>query len=769
MNNNKDNVRQFTISNPDRTRKFVSAFSYEPDESNMSAEGISFMMEIEYQLVPSPEDIIWAKNFNQDLISFIKDSYYHGQTPFTDVYKKFEDLLQKLNKFLIANEFANKTINLIVAILDKDNLHFTQIGTALAYLWQNNNLIPLIETGSGSEKNKRFANIVSGTLEDGDQVFFATNNFFDYLPQVDTEEQLRLQKELSIPKINSLLKKLNDKISLGFLTIKKLPLAPPSTITEPSNNTKSPRKTAKKSLKVKTVSPAPLEPIVPAEVPLKIISENTKPSEKISEDKIILTVDAPTSQKVSILPLIPKKKKSSAKKGKIKPSVVGTDQPLHKINPHLVIEDALLQELIVSTKPNHIDQPPPKKIVIILTFIKNVSAKMAVGFVKLLRLDKFVQKINHKFNQLSYLQRSLIILFLILAIIFIQSLISFGRQEYAKQTERKYSDLIQQIQAKQQEVSAAIIYKDDAKIRSLANDINGLMAQLPQNTDQQKAVWQDLQKNLTQQLSPITHSESNDNPKIIADLSSIDKQIKIGGLIKLNNALYCFNPTNNFIYQIDLATSKINLVSKSSSNIGYLRQVNALDKDSIIFSYNNGLATFNTVSKNFSGLDLQSEQTNLTVGDFSIYSDKLYVLDNKNSKILRYTKAASGFGKEESWLKSPVNLQNAISFAVDGSIYILSNNGLVDKFYRGDKQSFGLKIISPVITKPTKMITWLDSKYIYILEPVNKRLIIFNKDGGLIKQITSSAFTNLSDVTINEKEDKAWLLNDKTIFEINLK
>ncbi|MCX6740955.1 MAG: hypothetical protein NTY61_00965 [Candidatus Parcubacteria bacterium] len=104
----------------------------------------------------------------------------------------------------------------------------------------------------------------------------------------------------------------------------------------------------------------------------------------------------------------------------------------------------------------------PKKIIVILTFIKNTFVKIAVGFVKLLRLDKLVKKINHKFSQLSYLQRSLIILFLILAIVFIQSLSSFGRQEYAKQTEKKYSDLFQQIQAKQKEVSAAIIYKDDA-------------------------------------------------------------------------------------------------------------------------------------------------------------------------------------------------------------------------------------------------------------------------------------------------------------------
>jgi len=765
MNNDKANLQQLTISNPDRTRKFVSAFSYEANEGQAGGERVGFMMEIEYQLVPSPEDIIWAKDFNQDLISFIKENYYQDQAPFSDAYKKFEDLLQRLNKFLIANNLSNKTLNLIVAILDKDNLYFAQIGSALAYLWQNNTLTPLLEGGSDSAKNKRFANIVSGILEEGDQVFFATNNFFDYLPQVDTEEQLRLQKELSIPKLNSLLKKLSDKISLGLLTIKKMAPVPSVETSEPLSTVKPLPKATKKSTRAKAISPAPTLTEPRATEPI----ENNPVGEK-PENKIIPVAEVPTISEVPVALPPTKKRKNPTKKERIKPSVIGADQPLNKITPRLVIEDALLQELTVSTRPNHIDQPPLKTITVILNFFKNIFVKLAIGLVKLLRLDKLVQKINHKFNQLSYLQRSLVILFLILAIIFIQSLVSFGRQEYSKQTEKRYSDLIQQIQAKQQAVGAAIIYKDDAKIKSLTNDINNLLAQLPQNTEEQKAAWQDLKNSLSQQLSTVTHSQTTDNPKIIADLSTVNKQIKIGGLIKLNNYLYCFDPTNNFIYQIDLTTNKISLVSKNSSNIGYLRQVTDLDKDSIIFSSgDSGLAAFNTVSKSFSALNLDSKQTSLTIGDLLVYSDKLYILDNKNSNILRYTKTASGFGKEESWLKTPLNLQSAVSFAADGSIYILLNNGLIDKFYRGEKQSFVLKSVSPLITKPTKIITWLDSKYIYILEPLNKRLIVFDKNGGLIKQITSSAFTNLSDVTISEKEDTAWLLNDKTIFEINLK
>ncbi len=60
------------------------------------------------------------------------------------------------------------------------------------------------------------------------------------------------------------------------------------------------------------------------------------------------------------------------------------------------------------------------------------------------------------------------------------------------------------------------------------------------------------------------------------------------------------------------------------------------------------------------------------------------------------------------------------------------------------------------------------AKNLYILEPKNKRLVIFDKNGKLIKQFYSKKFTDLKDFVVNEKENKIWVLNKTQIIEIDI-
>jgi len=714
MENNKVSINQWYVSNPDRTRKFVCAFNYKPVNDYSPTEQISFLMEIEYQLVPSAEEIIWAKDFYQELADFIKEKYYQEAQPYSDVYNRFENFLQSLNKLFAEAELKDKNINLLISVVDKQNIHFAQIGKMIAYLCQNKNLIPLVENEGMTNKVKRFSNIISGVLENDDQVFFATTNLFEYLPKAKLDKSVKTKNEVSLKSINASLKNLADQISLGLIVIKNKPV-PPAAPTAPA-----------------------LEP--------KKETEKKSTAEKPKAEK--------KSESVLTKKPLPAKSKSKAK--------LSADS--------IKYDDETLKELVIGTKLEQLDRPPKKSIFIYLKKAGNLLIKFFIWLVKKTQLPLGWRRVKNKFSQFSYLQRALIVLFFIIAIALVEALVIANRQEYSKQANQKNSLLMQQIQDKEKDIAAALIYKDKTKARSLLNEANDLLKQLPQTTPSQKQAYQNAQQELNQQLAKTYNLQTVTNVKIIADLSKTDNQIKVGGLAKLDGQLYVFNPTNNFIYQINLADNKVSLVNKSSVNVGYLKKITSLDKDSVIFSHsNNGLAVFNVTNKTFNSLELDTANQNLTIGDLLIYADKLYILDNKNSQIYKYIRTAGGFGKEGVWLKTPVNLQTALSFAADGAIYVLSENGQLLKFYLGTKQQFSLEPIFPALLKPIKISAWLNSKYIYVLEPLNKRLVIFNKNGGLVKQLISDQFTNLTDFVVNDKEDVAWLLNDKTIFEIPLK
>jgi hypothetical protein len=676
-------IDQLIISNPDRTKKFVSGFIFEPNESRKENGQLAFLLEIEYQLTPLAEDIVWAKEFVNKLINYLNINYYQSSANFSDINKKFENLIQELNQWL-NEEFSKQfSLSLVILVIKDNNLYFTAFGNILAYLYQQNKFISLLEPNTEYNQSLKFSNIISGTLELNDQVIFWTNNLFNYYPQQKLESILKYDAKIVLKKIHEQIKELEDRISLGLILIQY--------------QLNRPEKVAPK---IKTL---------------------------ITQTKISV------SQKFEELP----------------------------------------KELMVAEKPVKLEKPQSKRIFSFSFLCQRIGIlikKIILFIIRKFKIDILIKNLKFKFDQLSYLQKILGILLLIVIIIFIQSLIIFTRQEYNKQLSQKYENLIKMIQDKQNEFNAALIYKNEAKAKLLLKEIDLLLNKLPRQSIEQKQMYDYLSETFRNQMGQLYHQQYIIEPNILVDLLEIDNKIKVGGIAKLGNKIYFFNPNNNFIYQINLENYKVDLINQTSVNIGYLKKVISLDKDNLLFFHSNqGLAAYNIVNKNFSPLELVSQHQNLEIKDFIIYLGRLYILDSKNNQVYKYTKTAGGFGKEEPYLKEQINLSQSISLSADGSIYILFNDGRVLKFYRGVKQDFKLAEIYPLLTQPTKILTWLESKYIYILEPINKRLVIFDKNGQLIKQIVSDYFDNLTDFVVNEKENTAWLLNGTKIIEIPLK
>ncbi|MDD2647042.1 MAG: hypothetical protein PHV78_03350 [Patescibacteria group bacterium] len=768
MDNYKINIEKVSLSNPDRTRKFVSAFNYGDTNNSDKKERMSFLLEIEYKLVPTPEDLVWTKGLSEGLITLIKEAYFGSEAPFTGVYERFESFLQDLNKFFSGYDLKDKTLNVIIAVFDSPNVHFAQIGSPLAYLGQNGELIEL-----GQEnKSRKFSNIISGTLEDNDQLFFGTSNLFDYLPEETIEENLRDKNEISIKKLNAALKKFSQKVSLGLITIKN-PI-----IKEELEEKSEPVKEA--PAEVKEPESTPESEPTPIPEPIKKQKrgkKNKQPVEKIIEEKKdeeaseVSAEENPEETKDDKIIVEDQEESRSIVSPKIKNQVTPVSSEE---------SEAILQELSIGGKPDGLEPPPPPLIWrIILTIGATIYHGVKYLFNSIKKTNttpttnkakQIFGKISARSQRFSPLQRLLIILLLIVAILLTTGLIIACRQEFNRQNAKKSNVSIQQIKDLEQQMYSALIYKDKAKATSIYSQITILLKTLPQQTEAQRTAYNELKADIDKQAAPILHQEISSNLKLVADLSKVDKQISVGGLTKLGSFLYFFNPTNNYIYKIDLATNKVDLAHKGSVDVGYLKEITPLDKDSLLFSHNNnGLATYNTVNDNFTSIDLQTSHQNLTMQDFLVYADKLYILDAKDSLILKYTKTASGFGKEENWLTSAAGINNGVSFAADGAIYVMLDNGQMIKFYRGAKQNFNLKNILPVLQKPTKIFTDADHKYLYVLEPTNQRLVIFDKTGELIKQISAPELGATTDFVINDKADTAWILNDKKVYQVGLK
>jgi hypothetical protein len=188
-----------------------------------------------------------------------------------------------------------------------------------------------------------------------------------------------------------------------------------------------------------------------------------------------------------------------------------------------------------------------------------------------------------------------------------------------------------------------------------------------------------------------------------------------------------------------------------------------------LYQNKNGVVAYNTANKKFTPLAMTFANPENNIMDLSFYQSRFYYLDIKNNQIYRHVVASGGFGPAVPWITdSNMNVADAVSLTVDGSIYLLKNNGQVIELVAGQPVDFFLDEIDPKLTSGTKIWTDESAKYIYILDPGNKRLVQFDKKGNFNNQYRSDAFANLKAFSVNEKDKKAYILAGTKVFQIDI-
>ncbi|MFA4814675.1 MAG: hypothetical protein WC924_03370 [Candidatus Gracilibacteria bacterium] len=110
------------------------------------------------------------------------------------------------------------------------------------------------------------------------------------------------------------------------------------------------------------------------------------------------------------------------------------------------------------------------------------------------------------------------------------------------------------------------------------------------------------------------------------------------------------------------------------------------------------------------------------------YSNKVYILDPTSNQIWRYQRGTDGYGSGQSYFSAETDLSKAVSLAVDGSVWVLKNDGSLLKYLSGNAVEYSIKK-APLnsMDGSTKVYTELEVSQVYVLDPGDERLFIFDK------------------------------------------
>lgn len=151
------------------------------------------------------------------------------------------------------------------------------------------------------------------------------------------------------------------------------------------------------------------------------------------------------------------------------------------------------------------------------------------------------------------------------------------------------------------------------------------------------------------------------------------------------------------------------------------------------------------------------------------YRSRLYTLNPQRNQILKHEKKGDGFDEGAPWVQDGTDIAGVTALAVDGAIYVSEPSGKVLRLLRGRRTSFELAPLDPSLRQIKKIWTNEASDYLYLLDPIDKRLVVFAKRDGLLQaQYVSPAFSDLRDFAVDEQKKTAYLLDGTTVVSIPL-
>src|SRR5439155_24514217 len=120
---------------------------------------------------------------------------------------------------------------------------------------------------------------------------------------------------------------------------------------------------------------------------------------------------------------------------------------------------------------------------------------------------------------------------------------------------------------------------------------------------------------------------------------------------------------------------------------------------------------------------------------------------------------------KSSYLASDTKLATMpASMTIDSSVWLLGENGTIQKFTKGLQDSFAVKRYTQPISKTSLLYTDVDFESLYILDLTNKKIIVVNKDGTYKRQFDVKEFGDLISFSVDEKNKKMFVATEKTVF-----
>lgn len=343
----------------------------------------------------------------------------------------------------------------------------------------------------------------------------------------------------------------------------------------------------------------------------------------------------------------------------------------------------------------------------------------------------------------------------ILLIALVANILIARMNSTTKETTQIATEQLSKIEQLLNDSSAALVYGDEAQAKDLYNQAKDLFAQLPKEVSDQS------QKSKIESLNnQASELDKKLNKVETADITSLGNLSVGNTLINLSDYIGTENDRTVIAYKKSTGKITDNTFQTTESIIDQI----ALQNDLSAIYNGDALYIWDINDDIITGKYTDGVPNRDNFGGIKTYStnNKVYFIDKSSGTVKSLGTSGRGFNGIGTAVTDD-SIKSSSDLAIDGNIYI-ATNGTILKFNSGKKQDFSPAVSG--LSSSTKLYTQVDYKYLYVLDSGNKKLNILNKDGSLLKTVTSDKFTDLKDFAVDEKNSTVYILNGTELLKV---
>lgn len=256
-------------------------------------------------------------------------------------------------------------------------------------------------------------------------------------------------------------------------------------------------------------------------------------------------------------------------------------------------------------------------------------------------------------------------------------------------------------------------------------------------------------------------------PKELAVIKASKDQGTLRGIFEYAEEWFAFDTTGLARIVLDKVASTVAFPAGAQIQLG----APFSDKQKLVFSDGrNKIFEYDPESKKFSAAKTDDTAWK-THSLMTAYSKYIYLLSPGDKQIWKYEKGADAYGAATGYLDGEYDLSQAVSFTIDGNIFVFTKDGKLLKFFQGKQVEYPLSgTPEGALDGVSKIYTTENLDSLLLLNPKKSTVYVFTKGQKQLiytHQIVLENIGVLQDFWV--KEPKMLVVADETkLYEIPL-